>query len=109
MASIANTPYDYGKYDIKITNASGKQVDISRLVIELNVFESLLDPFISGSSDWTRTDIRRGASLGYVIGGGYGWFPEGWDTRILAEVLVTTVNGPGGKATAVTAGVGWLY
>jgi hypothetical protein len=49
MAGIANTPYDYGKYDIKITNAAGKQVDISRLVIELNVFESLLDPFISGS------------------------------------------------------------
>ncbi len=49
MAGIANTPYDYGKYEIKITNAAGKQVDISRLVIELNVFESLLDPFISGS------------------------------------------------------------
>ena len=49
MVSIANTPYDYGRYNIKITNAVGKQVDISHLVIELNVFESLLDPFISGS------------------------------------------------------------
>ena len=43
------TPYDYGKYEIIITNADGKIVDVSNITVELNFFESLKDPYISGS------------------------------------------------------------
>ena len=43
------TPYDFGEYTVVITNADGKRVDVSNLVIELNFFESLKDPYVSGS------------------------------------------------------------
>lgn len=43
------TPYDFGKFTITVTRADGTQVEISNLVIELNFFESLRDPYVSGS------------------------------------------------------------
>ena len=43
------TPYDFGEYTVIITNADGKRVDVSNLVIELNFFEALKDPYVSGS------------------------------------------------------------
>jgi len=43
------TPYDYGDYKVIITNADGKRVDVSNITVELNFFESLKDPYISGS------------------------------------------------------------
>jgi len=49
MARQIATPYDYGKYTVKITAADGDVVDVSNLVIELNFFESLKDPFVSGT------------------------------------------------------------
>lgn len=49
MTNQIATPYDYGKYTIKIIPADGGEVDVSNLVIELNLFESLKDPFVSGT------------------------------------------------------------
>lgn len=43
------SPYDFGKYKLVITSAEGKEVDVSNLVVELNFFESLKDPYVNGN------------------------------------------------------------
>ena len=49
MSNKIATPYDFGKYKIILTNHSGKRIDISNLVVELNFFESLSLPYVTGS------------------------------------------------------------
>ena len=50
MTNQPASPYDFGETKVKIFPASGKTpVDITRLVQELSFFESLKDPYVSGT------------------------------------------------------------
>lgn len=49
MTKQIATPYDYGKYKIIIIPADGGRVDVSNITFELSFFESLKDPFVSGT------------------------------------------------------------
>lgn len=49
MTNQIATPYDYGKYKIIIIPADGGQVDVSNITYELSFFESLKDPFVTGT------------------------------------------------------------
>lgn len=49
MTKQVATPYDFGEYKVILTNHAGKTIDLSNLVVELNFFESLSLPYVSGS------------------------------------------------------------
>ena len=50
MSSQPASPYDFGETQVKIFPANGKTpVDVTRLVQELNFFENLKDPYVSGT------------------------------------------------------------
>jgi len=50
MTNQPASPYDFGETKVKIFPASGKTpVDVTRLVQELSFFESLKDPYVSGT------------------------------------------------------------
>ena len=49
MTQQVATPYDFGEKKVILTNHAGKRIDISALVIELNFFEAINRPYVSGS------------------------------------------------------------
>jgi hypothetical protein len=46
---IANTAYDYGTATVELTSSSGVRIDISKLLAEINIHESLTKPYITGT------------------------------------------------------------
>jgi len=67
----------------------------------------ILGSFISVKNDFNKNEDSK-YGFGYLLGGGYSWLPEGWETRISVQGHYQGVSADG-SSSIFSLGVAWLF